>query len=200
MPQLPTNLSAERNKGHIVPIIERFTPENARILEIASGTGQHGHYFCGRNPGVIWQPTDLDSDNLDGINAWRKDLGQENFLPPISLDCRTGKDLDWEPFNLIVNINMIHISPWETTEGLMALANKMLSKEGILYLYGPYIEEDKPTTESNLEFDQWLKSKDPRYGIRSLKDVQNIAAKFGLHLTERVEMPANNLSIILQKG
>jgi hypothetical protein len=99
----------------------------------------------------------------------------------------------------MVNINMIHISPWAATQGLMTGASRLLPVGGSLFLYGPYIEPGIETTPTNLLFDLDLKARDPAWGLRRLDEVTALAAQYGLELSERLSLPANNLGLIFRK-
>lgn len=196
---LPFNQSAERNREVIIRLIEDLIESSASILEVASGTGQHAHMFCQRNPKATWQTSDLSQDKLEDIEAWRHDLGQGNFLEPLIFDCTSLVPFKPGSFDMLVNINMIHISPWAACEGLMKTAAHCLKEKGILFLYGPYIRKDVVTAESNLEFDAWLRSMNPEFGIRNLEAVRELGDAHGLAL-ERIEsMPANNLSLVFRR-
>ena len=59
-------------------------------------------------------------------------------------------------------------------------------------LYGPYRFEGAFTTESNAEFDQWLKARDPASGVRDFEAVVAVAETAGLVLGGNQAMPSNN--------
>ncbi|MDB5458856.1 MAG: SAM-dependent methyltransferase, partial [Caulobacteraceae bacterium] len=122
------------------------------------------------------------------------------LLPPLRLDAADPDAWPVERAEAVVNINMIHISPWSATEGLMAGAGRLLPVSGVLLLYGPYIEADVPTAPSNLDFDESLKRRNSAWGIRRLEDVAALAGEHGLELAARIAMPANNLSVVFRKG
>ena len=172
-------------------------PPAGRVLELAAGTGEHAVHFAAACPALSWQPADLDPDALASIAAWRARADLPNLLAPLRLDaCDSGS---WPSADVVVAINMIHISPWAATEGLMAGAGRVLPQDGLLFLYGPYIEADVETASSNFAFDASLKSRDPAWGIRRLDEVAALAGRHGLALVERVAMPANNLALVLRK-
>jgi hypothetical protein len=147
-------------------------------------------------PNVQWQPTDVDSDALESIEAWRASGHASNLRAPLRLDAREGH---WpvESANAIVCINMIHISPWEATLGLFAGAARILDAGELLYLYGPYRFDGEFTAPSNAEFDQSLRARDPSWGVRDVRDLQ--AAATGFALSEVIAMPANNHSLIFRR-
>ena len=151
-------------------------------------------------PWLVWQPTDPDLDALASIAAWREAARLPNLLAPLRLDARDPTAWPVERADAIIAINMIHISPWSATQGLMAGAGRLLPPGGVLFVYGPYLEVDVATAPSNLAFDASLKSRDPAWGLRALDDVAAEAARHGLHLDARIAMPANNLSLVFRKA
>ena len=149
-------------------------------------------------PELSWQPTDRDADALRSIAAHRTASALANLRPPIALDVSRPP---WPVLRVdaVVAINMIHISPRHATEGLMALCEQVLAAGGLLYLYGPYRETAVPLAPSNAAFDASLKERDPEWGLRDLDVVRDAAARCGFDLVERVEMPANNLSLVFRR-
>jgi len=95
---------------------------------------------------------------------------------------------------------MIHISPWSATEGLFKGAARILPSSAPLYLYGPFRRQGVETAPSNIEFEAWLKAKDPAYGLRDLEAVAGCALRNGFLDPAVVEMPANNLSVIFRRA
>ncbi len=169
------------------------------MLEVAAGTGEHAATFASRLPHLTWQPSDPDPAALASIAAWREVSGAENLLPPLVLDASDPGSWPVMSVDAIVCINMVHISPWAATEGLMTGAASRLPPGGLLFLYGPYLEDDVPTAASNLDFDASLKARNPDWGLRKLEAVRTLAADRGLHLLERIAMPANNLSLVFRR-
>ncbi len=133
------------------------------------------------------------------ISAWQNKFPSENLHPPLDIDARQEK---WAIenqeiiINAIVNINMIHISPWNACLGLMAGASRILPSGGILYLYGPFKQNGKHTAPSNQAFDRSLKASNPEWGVRDLEEVSTVAENHSLKLTEIIPMPANNFSVV----
>lgn len=169
------------------------------MLELASGTGEHAVFFGETLPGVTWQTSDPEPDARDSIAAWIRSEGVANVLPPRAIDVSAA---EWDvagPFDAMVAINMIHISPWEATLGLMAGAGRLLRSGGVLFTYGAYKRGGAHTAPSNESFDQWLKQRDPRFGVRDLEDVQAAAKAEGLTLNEIIEMPANNFALVFTR-
>lgn len=195
--------SVLRNRDPILSVLREVLPRNGTILEIASGTGEHGAYFAPLLAPGRWLPSDPDPDNRDSIEAWAQQSGGA-MLTPIDIDASASRwvvedDPPAEPITGIVAINMIHIAPWEACIGLMAAAGRILPADGILYLYGAYKIGGEHTASSNISFEEWLKSLDPRFGVRDLEAVVAEAEKNGLSLESRIAMPANNFSLVFRK-
>jgi cyclopropane fatty-acyl-phospholipid synthase-like methyltransferase len=190
--------AALRNREPIADVLAEELPSSGIVLEIASGTGEHAMFLAQRFPHLEWLPTDPDPEALASIEAWRSEAGLPNLRAPLALDAASPEWLVTRA-DAMLCINMIHISPWEASEGLFAGAARLLPKGGKLLLYGPYLEDDVETAQSNLDFDAWLKARDPRFGIRNISDVDALAARNGLSRSRRAEMPANNLALAYLK-
>ncbi len=188
-----------RNREPILDVLRRVLPGHGLVLEVASGSGEHAAYFAAHLPALSWQPSDPDPAALASIAAHRATAGMPNLLAPLLLDVSASR---WpvERADAIVCNNMIHISPWSACEGLMAGAARTLPAGGILYLYGPYKIDGRHTAPSNAAFDATLRAQNAAWGIRDLADVGALAERNGLTLTETVEMPANNLSVVFRRG
>jgi SAM-dependent methyltransferase len=173
-------------------------PASGTVLEIAAGTGEHAVHFAGALPGLNWQPSDPSADARASIAAWSRSAALPNLLPPLELDAAAPT---WpvDAADAIVCINMIHISPWEATQGLLRGASRVLAAGSVLYLYGPYRRAGHPIEPSNAAFDKSLKARDPRWGLRDLGAVEACASACGLALERVIEMPANNLSVVFRK-
>lgn len=196
--------SAERNREPILAVLRDVLPATGRVLEIASGTGQHAVCFARALPGLDWQPSDLDADARASIAAWVAHEGLANVRAPLALDVHQP---DWGAHTLdsldqlaaVVCINMIHISPWSATQALFAGASRRLADGGVLYLYGPYKRGGAQTSPSNDAFDQQLRSRDPAWGVRDMEAVVALGASVGLVCDEPIAMPANNFSLVFRK-
>jgi hypothetical protein len=191
--------ATERNREPILAVLRRILPEMGVVLEIASGTGEHAVYFARYLPLLIWQPSDPDASSRASIDAWAAGAGRPNLRAALALDAAAS---EWPvtKADAIVCINMVHISPWSATEGLMAGAERLLPAGGTLFLYGPYRRQGVPTAPSNEAFDMNLRSRDPDWGLRDLEDVVALATQHGLALQNVIDMPANNLSVIFQRA
>ncbi len=199
MPERLTSPATARNRAAILTVLQRLLPGDARVLELASGAGEHAVFFAAAMARVTWQPSDPDAAARESIAAWIQETGVKNVLAPIAIDVCAH---DWylaAPFDALVAINMIHISPWQATLGLMQGAGRLLRAGGILFTYGPYMREGRHTAPSNEAFDASLKARDGQWGVRDVADVARVAEANGLGLNEIVDMPANNLSLVFEK-
>ena len=187
-----------RNRDPILAVLRRVLPETGLVLELASGTGEHAVHFAHAMPALRWQPSDPSPDARESIAAWTAAEGLTNMLPPLDLDAAS-EDWPITRADALVCINMIHISPWQATEGLMRGAGRLLGPGQPLYLYGPYRRPGRMLEPSNEAFDADLKRRDPRWGLRDLDAVTACAKANGLALEHVTEMPANNLSVVFRK-
>ena len=191
--------SAARNKAVIAGLLAERLPQGARVLEIACGSGEHGLAAVTARPDLRWTPSDIDAEARASADGWASEAGGA-IAPALGLDVTTrGWQAAAPAVDAIFCANMIHIAPWTACEGLFDGARALLPEEGLLILYGPFLEGEA-TAPSNLDFDRSLKARDPRWGVRKLADVDACAAERGFTRTERVETPANNRLIVYRRG
>ncbi len=190
--------ATERNRDAILGVLRGVLPATGLILEIASGSGEHVVHFAKAFPGLTFQPSDPEEAALQSIGAWMQDTGVANVLPPVRLDAASDR---WpiEKADAILCINMIHISPWRATEGLMRGAARVLPEGARLYLYGPYRRAGIVTAPSNEAFDASLKTRNSEWGLRDLEAVAALARNEGFSAPAVTEMPANNLSMVFRR-
>jgi hypothetical protein len=212
-----------RNRDAIAQVLARELPAQGRVLEIASGTGEHAAFFAGRFPALEWQPSDPSDEALASIAAYRVDYPGGNLAGPVLLDaaapegwpvaaaeaivcinidsdsCASNKSATYRKFDACVCINMVHISEWAATVGLFQGCAQVLTIEAPIILYGPYLEEGVETAASNLAFDESLKARNPAWGLRRLEDLDRVASEHGFERTCRYEMPANNLILVYRR-
>jgi len=183
-----------RNRDAIADVLATVLPSSGTVLEVASGSGEHCAYFAQRFRMLLWQPSDPEPAARASIAMWCD--GLSNSCPALDLDVEKA---DWPPAEAaaVVCINMVHISPWEATLGLLSGAARLLPSGAPLFLYGPYRRAGHLSAPSNEAFDASLKMRDPRWGLRDLDEV--VAAADGFVLDRVVEMPTNNLSIIFRR-
>ncbi len=184
-----------RNRDAILGVLERHLPPRGLVLEVASGTGEHAVHFAQHlGPDLIFQPSDPKPEARASIDAWTAAAGAANVRHAIALDAAMP---DWplERADAILCINMVHISPWNATEGLMRGAARILPAGGLLYLYGPYRRSGQHTAPSNASFDADLRQQNPAWGVRDIEAVIELAVAHGFSAPEIEDMPANNLSL-----
>lgn len=197
--------ATQRNREPILEVLLQVLPPTGTVLEVASGTGEHAVYFAPHLTPRRWLPTEQNPLLRASIKAWAKEYPSDNLYPPLELDASMAswtveKDAAPDlPIVAIVNINMIHISPWSTCLGLMAGAGRILPSGGILYLYGPFKQNGEHTAPSNAAFDESLRAQDPAWGVRNLQDVIAAAREQHLNFQATYQMPANNLSVIFER-
>lgn len=189
--------AAARNRDPILDVLRDALPPAGVVLELASGSGEHIVHFARALPVLQWQPSDPSPDACASITAWTAAEGLDNIAPPLALDAAG----EWPAVraDAILCINMIHISPWAATEGLMRGAGAILPPGGLLYLYGPYRRAGVPLEPSNAAFDADLRARNPAWGLRDLDNVSACAAEHGLRVEAVLPMPANNLSVLLRR-
>lgn len=200
--------ASEKNKQPILevlkPRVDKIGKSIVRVLEIASGTGEHADYFLKNINNLRYQPTEPMVDMHDSIRAWTAEY-PETVLPPVSLDVNDPsqdsnipEEFSIQGADVMICINMIHISPFSSTRGLFRIASKFLRPDGFLLTYGPY-RVNGTMVESNIAFDASLKQRNPEWGVRDLEAVEAVAREHGLQIKETISMPSNNLSVIFTK-
>ena len=196
--------ATERNREAILAVLQKHLPNHGTVLEIASGTGQHAVFFAQHLTPRYWLPTDIDATNLASIAVWCEEAHVANLLPPRQLDvCDPTWPIDSDlpaPITAIVNINMLHISPWSCCEALFAGAAETLNQRAVVTLYGPFKRDGMHTAPSNATFDEQLRSQDPEWGVRDLEAVVDVAVEQGFAYPRVIEMPANNLSAVFERA
>ncbi|MBY0306280.1 MAG: DUF938 domain-containing protein [Sphingomonas sp.] len=189
--------ATERNRAAIAAVLADVLPVQGLVLEIASGSGEHIGYFAHMLCGHEWQPSDPDATARASIASWT--TGLANVRAPIDIDAAApGWAIDRA--EAVLCINMIHISPWAATLGLMAGAARLLPPGGPLITYGPYRQDGVETAPSNEAFDQSLRARDPAWGLRSVQSVTEAAKAHGLIFDRLIDMPANNLMLVYRKA
>lgn len=202
---LPTSPAAERNKGPILDVLRTLLPPGARVLEVASGTGQHAAHFAQQQPQWHWQPSDGDAQALPAVARRCATLANVarprhlDLLVPGAQDEPGEREDDVRDFDAVFAANLLHIAPWPACAALMRLAAARLRAGGRLVVYGPFEVEGEPLAPSNRAFDADLRARDARWGLRRLVDVQAEAARAGLVFEQRVAMPANNLVLVWRR-
>lgn len=192
---LPSAPAALRNRQPILEVLQEVLGESGTLLEIASGLGDHAAHFARALPNWTVAPSDLEEEHLTVIRERVRRSALSNLLEPVTLDV-TRQAWPVERVDAVFCANMIHISPWQATEGLFQGAARILPAKALLVTYGPYAIDGEHTAPSNAEFDASLRRRDPRWGVRDLRDVEKVAGAAGFRLERRVAMPANNLCLV----
>ena len=196
--------ATQRNKIYIGDVLSKIPLKKGFVLEIGSGSGEHGVEFQKRFPEIIWQTSDPELEHRKSIISWI-DYEKLNIKMPKPLEIDVTKSPWPIPFKLldnlqvIISINMIHIAPWECTQALFKESGKLLNYGKYLILYGPFKIENKHVSESNNFFDKSLKIQNKDWGVRNLEDVNKVALINGFQQKQLIKMPANNLTLIYKK-
>ena len=188
-----------RNRDAILTVLQAELPPSGLVLEIASGSGEHAVHFARALPELRWLPSDPDPAALQSITAWADEAGVGNLAPPLRIDAADPEAWPISEADAVLCINMLHISPWAATLGLLRGAARLLSPGAPLCLYGPFFQEGILAAPSNTAFDESLRALDPNWGVRWVHDVEMAARSEGFSLGRIVTMPANNLSLIFRR-
>ncbi len=195
--------SAARNREPIRDVLAPLVTAPARVLEIASGTGEHGAFLTSELPNLSWTYSDIDPDSLASQSAWKKADTTGRLTGPLRIDASTdewGEAEGLAQWDVVFSANMVHIAPWSVAEGLIRGAGRLLRPGGLLILYGPFARSGT-IAPSNAAFDESLKSRNPDWGVRDLDiDISPRARAAGLELTAASEMPANNLTVVFRRS
>ncbi len=190
--------SCDQNGQSILEVLKPRLPKQGKLLEIGSGTGQHAVMFAPYFPLLSWQTSDV-IDNHSGIQMWLDETGRSNLIPPIALDVMTDP---WPTcrYNAIYSANTSHIMSMAAVEAMFRLVSQTLISEACFFLYGPFMDNGRHTSESNARFDLWLKTGDPQRGVRDVTCLKQISKPLLLDLVDDIAMPENNRILIWQKG
>lgn len=195
---LPFSPACERNKAPILHALKQHFAGRRRVLELGSGTGQHAVHFAETMPWLVWQASDR-AENLPSIKARIDQAGLPNTPPPIRFDVNDKPSLSRE-FDAAFSANTLHIMSWLEVERCFSAIDELLGDDASLAIYGPFLYGGAFTSPSNAAFDESLKSRDPRMGIRDFADVDALARAAGFRLEADIAMPANNQTLIWRRG
>lgn len=195
--------SCERNRDPILAVLREHFPDRRRVLEIGSGTGQHAVHFAAALPQLRWQCSDR-AEQLPGIALWLDEAALPNTPPPVELDVAQAPwpapDDGAPRFDAAFTANTLHIMGWSDVEALFVGLDRALAPDATLIAYGPFNVGGAFTSESNAQFDEWLRARDPRSGIRDLEAVDALAHGIGFALAADVAMPAHNRCLVWTRG
>jgi len=194
----PFSQACENNKRPLLTVLREEFASVDFVLEVGAGTGQHAVFFAEQMPWLRWLPTDR-AENLPGIEAWRAYAALNNLLAPLELDV-AGAAWPVNDVPAIFSANTVHIMGWPEVERFFAAIGKHLRKGGVFCLYGPFNYGGEYTSASNAQFDQWLRGRDPRSGIRDFEALDELARDAGLALHADHAMPANNRTLVWRRS
>ncbi len=193
----PYAAACDENRDPILSAIQPLLASCHHVLEIGSGTGQHAVYFGSHMPHLTWQTSDL-AQHHPGIQQWLNEAALNNVLSPLALDV-TAETWPTTRYDAVFSANTAHILSYSAVEALFAGLPRILLDGGLFLLYGPFNYQGNYTSQSNAEFDQWLKRRDPRSGIKHFEDLNQLAQTHRLTLQHDIAMPANNHILCWQK-
>jgi SAM-dependent methyltransferase len=191
--------SAARNAEPILAALQASLPPRGRLLELASGTGQHAAAFAAALPGWHWQPSDVEPGNFRSIAAWAAPSAGR-IAPPIRLDAgRGGWAVGLPGFDAVLVVNLLHLIPDAAALAVVEGMAAVLCPGGVALVYGPFLRDGLPTSPGDADFDAALRAQDPTIGYKDVAWVDAALARAGCRVT-RHDMPANNLMLIAFKG
>ena len=185
----PFSPACERNQSPILAVIKPILKNIKNVLEIGSGTGQHAVHFAKQLPWIKWQCSDV-KPNLSGIQQWIDDSNLQNVLSPVELDVSVNNIT--KQYGGIYSCNTLHIMSKQQVKDFFHLVSAATEQGGQLIIYGPFNYSGKYTSDSNADFDLWLKAQNPKSAIRDFEWIEMLAQKNGFNLVNDVSMPANN--------
>lgn len=197
------NPAGERNKIPILGVLQKYINKDDKfsLLEISSGPGLHSSFYGTHFPNITFQPSELNRTCYTSIKAYRELYRVQNVLDPVFIDISQemstwATKLEENSYDFMLNINMIHISPFRCTEGLFMNAAKLLKPSGLLFTYGSYAHNGVLEPMSNVLFNQRLMAENPEWGVRDIVDLKKVAESNSIELIEIVELPGNNKCLV----
>jgi cyclopropane fatty-acyl-phospholipid synthase-like methyltransferase len=191
--------SCEQNRAPILAVLKPRLADSLALLEIGSGTGQHAVYFGAELPQLSWQTSEM-AEHHPGIHAWLDEAALANVLPPLALDVSDPGAWPRDAYDAVFTANTLHIMGEPEVAALFAGVGRVLGSGGLFLIYGPFNYGGRYTSDSNARFDQWLKQRDPRSGIKDLDWLKSLADAADLLLEEDIAMPANNRVLVWRKA
>ena len=188
--------SCDRNQSPILEVLRDCFSDRKQVLEVGSGTGQHAVFFAAAMPWLTWQTADM-AESLPGIRMWLDEAGLPNLPPPLELEA--GGPWPKGPYDAVFSSNTLHIMGWPEVQKLFAALDAVMGPDAVLAMYGPFNYEGRFTSESNAQFDVWLKQRSAASGIRDFEAVNALAESIGLRLLADHAMPANNRTLVWRR-
>ena len=196
--RLPFSQACENNKEPILKVLKEYISDQESLLEIAGGTGQHGEFFAKNFPNLLWQTSDLPGAVAD-LNLRISETSLQNLPPALKLDVNAS---NWnvKKYELLFTANSLHIMSEKSVENFFSKIPNVLQQSALVFIYGPFKYGGKFTTRSNAEFNEWLKEKDLRSGVRDFEVISELAVSVGLSLAADVQMPSNNQLLVFSRS
>lgn len=197
----PFSQACENNKRPILNILSKVFSDTNHVLEIGSGTGQHAAFFGQHLPYLTWQTSDL-LINHPGINSWLDEETLTNVERPIVIDLNKTWPMPTNNQHVdgLYTANTLHIISWPLVVKFFEGLAQNLTSGANICVYGPFKYQGKFTSESNANFDLWLKDRDISSGIRDIEAILLLANSAGLNLVDDHVMPANNRLLVFSKS
>lgn len=189
---------ADRNKGPIVDVLKRVLPDSGMALEVGSGTGQHIVHFARQFPGLVWQPSDYDQVSVASIESYRRESRLGNLREPLLLEVRK-RMWGHGQLDVVVAVNLVHVTSWSVCEGLFDGARRHLRPSGVLFLYGPFKQNGGFTNPDDAALDTALRGRNADWGLRDIEAVVALGTARNLLVEQAVDLPAGQLGVVFRK-
>ena len=199
MTEKPFSQSCENNKNVILEVLNNKLKVVENVLEIGYGTGQHAVYFSTNLPHLVWQTSDREQNHA-AIIAWLEEVDNNNLLAPLILDVEVDSHWPKHNYQAVYSANTAHIMSWGAVKKMFQGVASLLQKDGLFIQYGPFNKDRKFSSESNQNFEYWLKQQGAEMGIRDITEMKQVAKGLDLELQQEIEMPANNLILLWKKN
>ncbi len=196
--------AGNRNRDPILNVFKEIFPKSGSVLELASGAGNHVNHFAPHFPNLTFQPSDYDVEVFDTIKKKRADASNKNIVDPIKIDLTdpdTWPRASEQLYDAIFVVNLFQVAPVSICDGIAQVADRVLSEEGFVAIYGPFKVDGTYTTESNAAFDQEiLAPKIAEWGLKDVRDLQRAAEAHKIALKKIIDMPANNFILLFGRA
>jgi hypothetical protein len=193
--------AAARNSAQIIELVCNYAPVNGNALEIASGTGQHIVELAAAVPSLVWQPSDIDETRLNSIATRSLAKQLPNLLPPIRLDVT---DKGWSALcpnqDFIVLVNLLHLVSAAEVRAIISGISQSLAEDGRCVIYGPFMRNGVLSSSGDKAFHQSLIEADPDIGYKDDTWMLDLFRQQSLKIIKILEMQANNLAFVMEKG
>ena len=197
MKKKPVSDACKRNQDPILEVLRQILETKDFVFEIGSGTGQHAVYFAQNLPDITWVTSDFKS-NHEGIKMWKSESGLKNLQGPRTFSIGE-TPLPNLPVTAVFCANVLHMISWEKVCLLFKEFGERLNSGAKIIIYGPFNYANQFTSESNRNFDLWLRNRDEHSSIKDFEKVVYEIQNFDFSLQKDYEMPANNRTLYFLK-